>query len=375
MNGFFTDNQTKQKAYDRFYNAMAKSDFVQGAKLQAKLREQGLDDASTDSLAKLFQQVIGQARDYDYDKLLKKTKIAPPPIIEGKKEKPFTYVPHQTDTGYNASEYDSDVNMSGYDEQDFPPAYENIFREPTFNEKMRNALRNPFSLDEEQQKEAIHKKVFDYLNGKSKTERQKMFNLKRTTDDININKAADEITKMVLKRKRKEQMPNEPSPNPQPKSRRRRGSTMSNLDLNERKSDKKNEDVKNEGVKNEPTNADNFDWKGYNERMVNSFNTKVDNFAPVSGQSLLAKLTPDFRDFIDNKMGPNYFNDNVPKMKGRGTRAKMETYKQDLKDWLRDVLIAAGDGPRPTAEERILRRAQTPTVAPAAAPKTNKKKQ
>ncbi|DBA03554.1 TPA: hypothetical protein N0F65_011455 [Lagenidium giganteum] len=34
MNGFFTDNQTK---HDRYYNAMAKSDLLQGAKLKAMI--------------------------------------------------------------------------------------------------------------------------------------------------------------------------------------------------------------------------------------------------------------------------------------------------------------------------------------------------
>ncbi|OQS03719.1 hypothetical protein THRCLA_21093, partial [Thraustotheca clavata] len=110
MNGFFSDNQTKQKAYDSYYNAMAKSDFVQGAKLQAKLREQGLDDASSESLAKLFQQVIGQSREYDYDKLLKKPKIVPSrPIREDaennmrwQRARQYTFTPTQTDTGYRA---------------------------------------------------------------------------------------------------------------------------------------------------------------------------------------------------------------------------------------------------------------------------------
>ncbi|GMF22379.1 unnamed protein product [Phytophthora lilii] len=56
MNGFFSDTQTKQKAYDRYYNAMSKNDFVQGKKLKALIQRESLDDASTDSLANLFQQ-------------------------------------------------------------------------------------------------------------------------------------------------------------------------------------------------------------------------------------------------------------------------------------------------------------------------------
>ncbi|EEY65114.1 uncharacterized protein PITG_16307 [Phytophthora infestans T30-4] len=72
MSGFYSDNQTKQNAFDRYYNAMAKSDFVQGKKLKALIRKENLDDASTDSLAHLFQQVMGKKREYEYDQITKK---------------------------------------------------------------------------------------------------------------------------------------------------------------------------------------------------------------------------------------------------------------------------------------------------------------
>ncbi|DAZ95538.1 TPA: hypothetical protein N0F65_005230 [Lagenidium giganteum] len=111
MNGFFTDNQTKQNAYDRYYNAMAKSDFVQGAKLKAMIQQQALDDASSDSLANLFQSVMSKSRDYDYDQITSKlTKKAPkgdihemmgPATPKNSKSTPtekFKYVPQKTDT-------------------------------------------------------------------------------------------------------------------------------------------------------------------------------------------------------------------------------------------------------------------------------------
>ncbi|GMF11704.1 unnamed protein product [Phytophthora lilii] len=86
MPGFFSDNQTKQKAFDRYYNAMAKSDFVQGKKLKALIQRETLDDASTDSLANLFQQVMGKNREYEYDQITKKLlkgPNSPPEIIKG----------------------------------------------------------------------------------------------------------------------------------------------------------------------------------------------------------------------------------------------------------------------------------------------------
>ncbi|DAZ97047.1 TPA: hypothetical protein N0F65_012916 [Lagenidium giganteum] len=112
MNGFFTDNQTKQKAYDRYYNAMAKRDFVQGAKLKAMIQEQALDEASSDSLANLFQQVMGKNREYDYDQITRKLMKKAPKVMKGKQQssidspketksktaKKFKYVPQTTDT-------------------------------------------------------------------------------------------------------------------------------------------------------------------------------------------------------------------------------------------------------------------------------------
>ncbi|KAG6951681.1 hypothetical protein JG687_00013459 [Phytophthora cactorum] len=125
MNGFFTDNQTKQKAYDRYYNAMARSDFVQGAKLKGMIQQQSLDEASSDSLAKLFQQVMNKSRDYDYDKITSKLTKKAPSVIKGedvKKTKAFTYVPEQTDT--HARQKDS------------PLSYEEAINDENFKKHM-----------------------------------------------------------------------------------------------------------------------------------------------------------------------------------------------------------------------------------------------
>ncbi|DBA04773.1 TPA: hypothetical protein N0F65_004410 [Lagenidium giganteum] len=112
MNGFFTDNQTKQKAYDKYYNEMAKSDFVQGRKLQALIQKESIDEASADSLANLFAQVMAKNREYDYDQITKKlTKGVFKPVKKNetmgddtstKSKKPNvkinTFVPQVTDT-------------------------------------------------------------------------------------------------------------------------------------------------------------------------------------------------------------------------------------------------------------------------------------
>ncbi|DAZ96015.1 TPA: hypothetical protein N0F65_008994 [Lagenidium giganteum] len=67
---------------------MAKSDFVQGAKLKAMIQQQALADASSDSLANLFQQVMSKSRDYDYDQITSKLTKKAPPVVKGDEGEP-----------------------------------------------------------------------------------------------------------------------------------------------------------------------------------------------------------------------------------------------------------------------------------------------
>ncbi|KAL8013819.1 hypothetical protein Plhal710r2_c037g0132841 [Plasmopara halstedii] len=77
-NGFFTDNQTKLKAYDYYYNVAVKSDYGKGAKLKVIIQEQALDDACSDSIANLFPQAMRKNCEYRYDQITEKlTKKAP----------------------------------------------------------------------------------------------------------------------------------------------------------------------------------------------------------------------------------------------------------------------------------------------------------
>lgn len=81
--GFFTDNQTKQKAYDRYFNAIATSDFVQGRKLKHLIVKEALDDAQTDSLASMYASAMNKSRDYEYHRVMKTDKNAPHVVKNG----------------------------------------------------------------------------------------------------------------------------------------------------------------------------------------------------------------------------------------------------------------------------------------------------
>lgn len=81
MSGFFSDNQAKQKAFDRYYNAMARSDFKQSRALKSLIQQQYMDEAQTDSLANLFQQAMFKGREYEYDDITNKLMKKKPPVV------------------------------------------------------------------------------------------------------------------------------------------------------------------------------------------------------------------------------------------------------------------------------------------------------
>ncbi|DAC81616.1 TPA_asm: hypothetical protein [Phytophthora water mold MELD virus] len=83
LSTYFSDNQTKQKSYDQFYNQKARSDFVQRRKLRAMIAQEAADEALTDKLAQLYMGSVSKAPEYDYDKVLKKVQAAKPEVVKG----------------------------------------------------------------------------------------------------------------------------------------------------------------------------------------------------------------------------------------------------------------------------------------------------
>ncbi|EGZ06632.1 hypothetical protein PHYSODRAFT_306845 [Phytophthora sojae] len=201
MSGFFSDNQTKQKAYDRYYNAMAKSDFVQGKKLKALIQHESLDDASADSLANLFQQVMAKNREYEYDEITKKLikgPKGPPEIIKGESneapkssKKKHTYVPTSTDT---------DVNMEE------PTAPEDFYK--GVNDVAQKAVNTrAYIKGKKSLREVVDDHVLNYLN-KQREFRKEDSNRRRQEM---ADKFAEEVMKesaKLLKRKRTVTPPN-----------------------------------------------------------------------------------------------------------------------------------------------------------------------
>ncbi|GMF38417.1 unnamed protein product [Phytophthora lilii] len=83
LSSYFSDNQSKQKAYDRYYNQTARSDFVQRRKLRALIAQEVADESLTDKLAQLYMSSVGKSPEYEYDMVLKKVQKARPEVVKG----------------------------------------------------------------------------------------------------------------------------------------------------------------------------------------------------------------------------------------------------------------------------------------------------
>ncbi|GMF33554.1 unnamed protein product [Phytophthora lilii] len=178
---------------------MAKSDFVQGKKLKALIQRESLDDASTDSPANLFQQVMGKSREYEYDQITKKLlkgPEGPPEIIKGEaseipksSKKKHTYVPQSTD---------ADINMEE------PTAPEDTFEDfyKGVNDVAHKAVNiRPYIKGKRSLKEVVNDHVLKYLNKRREFRKEDSNRRRQEMAD----KFADEVMKesvKLLKRKR-----------------------------------------------------------------------------------------------------------------------------------------------------------------------------
>ncbi|GMF47694.1 unnamed protein product [Phytophthora fragariaefolia] len=83
LSSYFSDNQSKQRAYNKYYDQKARSDFVQRRKLKALIAQEAADESLTDKLAQLYMGSVGKAPDYDYDRVLKKVQRSRPGVEKG----------------------------------------------------------------------------------------------------------------------------------------------------------------------------------------------------------------------------------------------------------------------------------------------------
>ena len=350
MSGFFSDNQTKQKAYDRYYNQVAKSNYVQGRKLKAMINQEGVDDASTDSLAALFQKAMMKSHDYEYDQITRKLMQRAPAVLsdskqpkaksakatggipvnlKGKKTK-TKYVPEMTDTDIlmtpprsASSEKNFEQKMS--DEDQAPPKQRDAFINSVVEDelKYKNGVAKPVNFT------TTDERIEAYLN------KQKIRKSQRVAAARSIKK---QIEKEINKRQRDNPV-NFISPNPRPKKTSRFISPMKKPlaeKLNEpiiAHDNEEYDDEFNRGVEEEERIQKlNPGIRKYYTKLFREMKAKND----YNQESVYGSILTKFETAVNMRKGEDYFKSNAPKP---NNGESFPQYKKELRGWLNGVFI------------------------------------
>ncbi|POM59723.1 hypothetical protein PHPALM_31502 [Phytophthora palmivora] len=320
--GTISQGPTKQKAYDRYYNAMEKSDFVQGKKLKALIQHESLDDASTDSLAKLFQQVMSKNREYEYDEITKKLlkgPKGPPEIIKGEisetpksSKKKYKYVPTSTDTDANME----DPTAPKDEAEDITEAF---YR--GVNDVAQKAVNTrAFVKGRKSLKEVVDDHVMKYLD-KQKEFRKEDSNRRHRAMANKFAAKVMEKSAKLLKRK---------LPNKSPTDKRATKKRLSELRRNPRLLDNY---FKIRMMRRAVTRAECWYKKVYTDD-INSYNSSYAN-------NLYESIRQQFGEPIELRKGKDYFADYAPQppRKHKMSKIAMKQYKEELKGWFDGIFI------------------------------------
>ncbi|KAF4033653.1 hypothetical protein GN244_ATG14476 [Phytophthora infestans] len=306
--GTVSQGPTKQNAFDRYYNAMAKSDFVQGNKLKALILKENLDDASTDSLAHLFQQVMGKNREYEYDQITKKQLKGskyPPEIIKGEasetpksSKKKHTYVPKSTDADFNMDE---------------PTAPEESFEDffSGVNDVAQKSL-----------KEVVDDPTLKHLN------KQREFRRKESNRRRQEMAANHERIRKASKRKRTTTPPNKP-----PTDKRATKKTAKRAE--------EEPSITRQLFQDSDVSESSDDEEIKEEKRLRGSNAGIKTYKSQFAAKLNESIRHRFGEAVDQRKGKAYFEANAPEppRKHHMKRDAMNQYKAEMKGWLNGIFI------------------------------------
>ncbi|RLN75931.1 hypothetical protein BBJ28_00015153 [Nothophytophthora sp. Chile5] len=300
---YFADNQTKQKAYDRFYTSSFRRDYVQGRKLQALIKQEADDEALTDKLASMQSEQTARSKDYDYEKVGSRFMRAPqklvkPPVDESvEKARAETakrqYIHQSTDTrAAPARPRRSSVDVMMEDQGT------NAFIQETrrWDSKREHKSDN---LD-------LKRDADQYVNSYQKKQRGKKFK------DNRMSKEEKDIAKQLLY----EEM--------------LRAREAGADDDDDTSSD-------TDSVKREI--AHEKELKESYAHIRSEYTNTIDDFTRLSRPNLYKTIKGRFKADVDARKGEGYFNGNFKPPSGKATRARMINYKNDLKGQLNGIFI------------------------------------
>ncbi|EGZ09524.1 hypothetical protein PHYSODRAFT_318234 [Phytophthora sojae] len=276
---------------------MAKSDFVQGKKLKALIQNESLDDASADSLANLFQQVMAKNREYDYDQITKKLlkgPKGPPEIIKGEAHetpkastKKHTYVPQSTDADFNMDEPTAPEDSS----DDFYRGVNNVAQKVI---NTRAYIKGKKTL-----RQVVDDHVRNYLNKQREFRRE------------DSNRRRQEMASKFAEKE-------EPSITRQ---------------LFQDSDDAESSD--DEEIKEEKR------LRGLNAGIKKVYTDDINSYKSSYANNLYESIRQRFGEAIEARKGKAYFEDNAPKppRKHKMSKLAMKQYKEELKGWLDGIFI------------------------------------
>ncbi|EEY69605.1 uncharacterized protein PITG_18888 [Phytophthora infestans T30-4] len=266
------------------------------AKLKALIQNELLDDASADSLASLFQQVMAKNREYEYDQITKKLlkgPKGPPEIIKGEaheapkaSKKKHTYVPQSTDADFDMEEPTASKDSS----DDFYSGIHDVAQKAI---NTRAYVKGKKTL-----KQVVDDHVRNYLNKQREFKREDSMRRRQEIADKFADEEEPSITRQLFQ-----------------------DSDVESSDDEEIKEEKRLRKL-NPGIK-----------KVYTDD-INSYKSSFAN-------NLYESIRHRFGEAVEARKGKEYFEDNAPKAprKHKMKRDAMNQYKAELKGWLDGIFI------------------------------------
>lgn len=315
---YFASNQKKQKAFDRYYNAKAKSDFKQGVKLKALINQEAADAALAEQLASMYLNAVGKTREYDYDTVNDKLgRKAPPlqqqasPVVE---EASPVAEPQQNNKSKQKRKYvhqttDPDVDV---DDRAMP---ESDFVKKMVNDEIRKKYaENPKSTNFK----SVDQRINDYLKGQKMKRREKtqakrdikaQFEKQFATADISAKRSRAESTTSPNQREKKKPASEE--------------AIRKTLNFDD-EGDDEDEEFK-VGVKEEELQRE------VNKSTKREYTKFIDNYSTYSCKNLYKDVKHRFKEKVDKQMGDGYFDDFIKEPMGFSSKKRMAAYKTELK--------------------------------------------
>jgi hypothetical protein len=341
---YFASNQRKQHAFDKYYNAMAKSNFKQGRRFRALIQDEADDTAMTDKLASLYSSSLAKGNDYEYDSVDKKMKMKKK-VIKPTEETPMPVASAANSwrarRQYRQESTDTDTDTESA--RGRRSSVEYFMNEPNTAEFMDIKLeetRNPNYKAKEFEKKVRHD-VHLYVQENQKDARKDAVNKHRIMNKKEQKEAekvlSDDILSQVYgKRGRTASMvSNAPD-------HKKAASATSNIyttldDGNaDNESDNDDTEIKKERElkklypkmrKNITKAIDDFKFTNKSDKVM---------YYPTKLYNRLKTFSP----AIDNAKGEGYFSGDAPKpVNGQVSKDIYDKYKAELKGWINGVFI------------------------------------